>query len=909
MGTVILLSSSPPRSFALSPTPAASSSPALASPSSIFGDGHKRFKITTIHRDGFTGGFSTARCILGTKVGSENLPFGVTKSLRISGKNLKEPSSTSEGAVPQLEDGGRPKAKRSKSLATARNLEDGQRKRDKTPLVGTDESIEAGVGSPSVTEADVRPKNQALSPLLLDKALSRRLDWTPPGRHSLNGVGLDPDASQSTAILPGGLLGSFGYKGGSAQSNFNPRSNDEGAPTKRQKLDFIDHVSLQASKVKAVPKLAPDINNSAAAPAKRSKNPKKKSTTITALATSKYFDENNVEEASMPMLQYLAATQARDIGSTEEPSPDTPKGKRARKMPRAKKKSVSQSVLLSPESALKAIGRQDMLFGSASQLARDESPAFIRDTVEATRQSESSIACTPVPTQITIPSELGSATSRELEGTFRFTKSRNLWASASRDEDNALLQVETIDLFDSPDLRLAFTGKDAMLEPTAPRYRESVSPEKTLPLLRGGHLRRSAFAESNDWLDIDNIGILTPGAHVTKFFMQTRTLHTTLEPPGERAKSPLGTDEVRGKGAKGDSLTNETEVPADSSVSVGAGHSIDPSKPQMPIFSGFTTAELSNQIKKYGFKSFRKRERMIEVLQSCWEAKHKLDASSTNKLTAKNAQDEEVEVATHGDILSKVHGLAARPMPKIPKPKVPRSKKEKSETPAKPTRRKPAAKAEKDVEKTPKPRKKAEPKTKKSAGSTTEKAKLPGKRRVKTTALSEEYIIDISDIEDSIVEGDEKTPMPVAMARLKDARDTALQSTTRLATPPAMLPLNISSESMVPRPLENAIPDSSDINMQITVAIKKYVPAPTRDHQRDPTWHEKILMYDPIVLEDLAAWLNTEGLALIGEDREVSALEVRTWCEMKGVCCYGVGGGWRGNVKGRAQAKGNEVED
>lgn len=61
-----------------------------------------------------------------------------------------------------------------------------------------------------------------------------------------------------------------------------------------------------------------------------------------------------------------------------------------------------------------------------------------------------------------------------------------------------------------------------------------------------------------------------------------------------------------------------------------------------------------------------------------------------------------------------------------------------------------------------------------------------------------------------------------------------------------------------------------------------------------PTWREKILMYDPIVLEDLTAWLNTTGFQAINEDREVSTLDVRDWCEANGVCCYGLGGGWRG---------------
>ena len=184
-------------------------------------------------------------------------------------------------------------------------------------------------------------------------------------------------------------------------------------------------------------------------------------------------------------------------------------------------------------------------------------------------------------------------------------------------------------------------------------------------------------------------------------------------------------------------------------------------------------------------------------------------------------------------------------------------------------------------------------------------------RKSKASAVSAEYVIDISDIEDITIDEphspSNSSPVPAPQA----GRDTVMQSVACLPTPPLTLPSTISVEldEATPRPLENRALDLPDINSQITDAITKYVASPTRNHQRDPTWHEKILMYDPIVLEDLATWLNTEGLGLIGEDREVSAFEVRSWCEMKGVCCCSVGGGWRGNVKGKARARGGEIGD
>lgn len=44
---------------------------------------------------------------------------------------------------------------------------------------------------------------------------------------------------------------------------------------------------------------------------------------------------------------------------------------------------------------------------------------------------------------------------------------------------------------------------------------------------------------------------------------------------------------------------------------------------------------------------------------------------------------------------------------------------------------------------------------------------------------------------------------------------------------------------------------------RITAAVKSQ---PRSTNHKSPSWHEKILLYDPIVLEDFTAWLNTQGL-------------------------------------------------
>jgi hypothetical protein len=51
------------------------------------------------------------------------------------------------------------------------------------------------------------------------------------------------------------------------------------------------------------------------------------------------------------------------------------------------------------------------------------------------------------------------------------------------------------------------------------------------------------------------------------------------------------------------------------------------------------------------------------------------------------------------------------------------------------------------------------------------------------------------------------------------------------------------------------------------------------------SFYFKILMYDPVVLEDLTVWLNTVGLTSVGIDEEVTVCDTRSWCDRNGVCC------------------------
>lgn len=77
----------------------------------------------------------------------------------------------------------------------------------------------------------------------------------------------------------------------------------------------------------------------------------------------------------------------------------------------------------------------------------------------------------------------------------------------------------------------------------------------------------------------------------------------------------------------------------------------------------------------------------------------------------------------------------------------------------------------------------------------------------------------------------------------------------------------------------------------------------------------QILTYDPISIESLTWWLNSEGLGLVDEDAEVDPYQVRDWLEERGACCYWDGSGkegWRGKRKvkrGKGRGKGKKKDE
>ncbi|KAL2415504.1 hypothetical protein ABEF95_000548 [Exophiala dermatitidis] len=1008
MSAIVLLSSSPPQTFARSPTPVDCSSP-LPSPGAIFRDatqGSKLFKPTSNSRNGFSIGFSTARSLLATKIGAENIP------LRSPGK---ERFKTGSPIASQRRSG--PASPREKFISEKVEGRPDENSGCFPPLQPQPRMVANDQECPPHADIfdfpDSTPPEKLSrvedsrhmddSPLNLEKAVPRRLDWTPvkpSGKTSTN----TNEAVDHAASFSKSLLEDFTYAETKCPetTKLTTKMDVNGEPTKRRRIDFV--VTANSNSFRETMPMLPPANNNQSKKGemkgskRRSKSPTKKMLTITGLATSNYDQDHRKGDRKVaPMLEYLTSTQLGAENEAGSATEQRGKPKTSRKKAGVTKKAPARSRLVSPTSAMKAIESQEALFGSASQLARDESPTLLRDTLEALKKSECFLSSDPISPQRTQPISIESTSPYQCRGTSRFVKKKNLWSAAGRDEDNALLQVDTVDLVDSPAVRLALAGKDVLLQPAEPVLPKACDGQRE----RHAHLSDTPLIrKASSLVDIDDI--VTPGGRgsaVSPSKIQMRYYHTSRPLEQDAKTTELSKPEVR---------------PAEDVAPV-------PGKPVpvKPCYAGFSTHDLQKQISAYGFKPVKKREKMIELLERCWDDKHGIAP-----------QEENCEAMTHGDFLSKVHDVSARPVPKVKKPRG----KRKSEASGEP---KPA--------KEPKKRKKAEPKSKRlsteaanvkrDTEAPAEQAKKGLRKRTAKKALSEEAVMDVDDIDtdkdvDDGVDVGEMEPVStkpaITTSDLKtksSLKQDQFQRADKPATPPPTLPpISFSSSPPAPvigvqsgalgsvvqtasyskhsptevTPLEglakeslsvpaepktaarrrkatvnpdpnpdpslnaepkpqsrtkakisnsNSKPKSKsktgpstaedslcttsltpdqtpstvlpDIKAQIHAAIhfrpQPQPSAPPHDSRTTkssgrgstkskevnapvPTWREKILMYDPIVLEDLTVWLNTQGFAVIGEDREVSALEVREWCEMNGVCCLWKGG-WRGNKK------------
>lgn len=523
----------------------------------------------------------------------------------------------------------------------------------------------------------------------------------------------------------------------------------------------------------------------------------------------------------------------------------------------------SAFTVLSPEAAAKALDDQDLVFGTCSQLEREDSPQALLEIQQAIKESEhlsitgSDLDTMSGATQISALGLVSTSAASRLKGT------RNMWSVAARDEDGSLARAKDVDVCDLT----------------------SISP---VPQIVDANARKPEAVLDDEWFELD---YGKPGPSKAKAPLAEKSVNSNLDVQSSSAKAISRAGDNRVKQA------NTAPAP----------------QPSMPQYSGFTDAELSKQIASYGFKSVRGRKKMIDLLQKCWESKRGSNDKPLGTQSKPQAEDARPTASAESPV-REVSIPSAGPCAEL-KPqgqKKPTQKKTRytltettthastmapqNKSPSKParTRRIPSSPSFIDIEEIQDSQEETTP------------PPIPSPQKALKCGgniPSSSSFIDIDEIQDS---EDELTPSPSRVQKRytdifsnlsSSAGEHSLEIVTKTTpqrsskpkpSPTKPAPMRKTPTCASPSKKKQQSSNLPGISAQITQAVRGQSRLPrssSTSSRSHPTWHEKILMYDPIILEDFTAWLNVEGLGLVGEDREVSTIDVREWCEGKGICC------------------------
>ncbi|KAJ6205926.1 hypothetical protein PSV09DRAFT_1196462, partial [Bipolaris maydis] len=706
--------------------------------------------------------------------------------------------------------------------------------------------------SKKVASLKQRPPNSVAEPLELEQALVRRQDWTLPRDTTTTSPNVDSTGKENISLAQNAeddftnLLSNFAYaQSPSAQTTTKAGclAGEVMTTTKRRRIELVEIPGNQTNSRDSSPE--------------KGKAPKKKPRTITDLVTGQYGQKDKESDPNNVLGNFFEPRTSTTVPLNDMDAPDTnspqKKSSRKRKSPKApaekgesKAKSKSKRVsaksttkpklvaekLLSPAAAISRLDQQDVLFGTSSQLALDESPTMIRQIQFAIKESEQD-AEKPDNCSFVAPSAWSRLT--KVKG------QKALWAISARDDDGCMLEH-------MHDVRIP-------------------EPDRTqdIPLLMDVTHEKPDGARNDpvspsSFIDIDDIPQDPPPPITISSDIPTPPSHPSNLPQLQDSRAEnFHTSELDFK----DINTFESEPPP------------------------------SNQ-------DAESQHTFVDIDEFDLPPSAQLQYSPTTKLKPP------VSASRTGDGSPKKRG-------RKPKLQSTVSKVSTSSTPIlKPLSSKPRAKPK-------------------------EKSAVPS-----TPPREPSRFIDIDEIldsEDDTLEALSPTPPrvykhidPEPLPLISFSPTTSPSKTTAGASIKSKQS-SLSDASLTPvhcisTKLLEWIHIKSDVFTQITTHIRSL--PPTRDPTK-PTWHERILMYDPIVLEEFTGYLNTstsirvfkkatqkqvkawnqqrkvDGEPILvakkgGEEEDVLAVTkeletqmVQSWCESLSICCvWGEGRGKSG---------------
>lgn len=721
-----------------------------------------------------------------------------------------------------------------------------------------------------------RPKAKKAStpePSNLEAAVERRMDWTPvkadtfvPGS-SPDPFGTPEHLLPSEATLFKKLSDKYGHKVPDADiaTAAAPKPDLSQILGKRK---IVELVSVNTSTDSTEATRGP--------PPAKTKAPPKKPRTITELATAAYGPQvvEDVQREDSVLDYFSVEGTDHDAGKGV---PVTGKGKgKASKVTKSKKKvPLKKPVLLSPQAAMRQSAAQDFVFGTASQLACEQSPTFLKDLHAAMQAS----------TILEEDDTLGMSLP-ETKLSKSKPQGKGLWSISARDEEGELVNVEVFDMINSP----ALPQDDAILDPWTQLPPEAAGTETETADSSVIEIGSRPIATANE-TKLSQTPV--PKSHF--FLTQKLTLSAAaaLTPKSPDDSFPLVTDLVEDEMPPPSNQQQTHEEVRDSPSKVAA-----PAQKPRLSYETFTDAKLAKEVSKFGFKPVKSRAGMIALLDQCRKSQSQaLATGATFAATSVLASPKRKQTESTQD--------ASTPSPLAKKPRG-RPKNVDDADPfevdadvAKEVRAGPGSELVDDVlvvpqKKRGRPRKDAAtqetasapkekldrerkdaapeassmpPPAKPKAGSSTSKRK-----KAVLQPIGDPEVIDL----DSEIEANISSPEQLFSPDVADADMTSNEDTE--------ISLNLSPTAL-----------QSIVFGYITKAVRS---APRTTDPENPSWHEKMLMYDPIIVEDLAAWLNSGQLTKLGYDDEVSALDVKKWCEMRSICCL-ARETWRGQERKR----------
>jgi len=504
--------------------------------------------------------------------------------------------------------------------------------------------------------------------------------------------------------------------------------------------------------------------------------------------------------------------------------------KRERVPPKSKAKpKLAAAELLSPGSAIRKMNKQDILFGTSSQLAQEESPSFIQKIQQAICESEAEVA----GKNNDLVENLHHSTGLSL-----VKATRSLWAAAARDFRNNTLAAE-----------------GSLYKPPSPSKTKfnSVSQDRCGPEIFNSSQSRKDFTPKTD----------KPKSSI---FDVERSGNFAAQPQAEIVPSPQAFTDI-------DEFGNTT-----------------PRK----------SVRLSDFLDIEDF-----RQHAASVAQ---------DQNSVTAARIPTGKESAISPPTDGSIIASLTKTAAssklaRDIPRIAVRDA--------------LSKQPATNAQHNLSKMPRARSRKSIVTDLSSS-------LP------TNQKDAKKYLEPSQISHSTFNTPKKSVTQLKFTHIDEISDSESEPTP---TPPlvpvycsASPPLKLCSSQSSSRDLPPATATSLawattrlTLFPQITTAVKN---APRSVDPSNPSWYEKILMYDPIVLEDLTAWLNEQGLRIPKKapavkgirkekgkkkvkepqnnevnkaqvvDKELETWMVQKWCEEKSVCCL-----WREGLRGGVKSR------